>query len=95
MAKIPPTALEKLWHFSIKRADVKDGEKLFTKVCSERGQQGATVLSEGGRFGLNIRKKLFTVSVMRHCTRLQGEVVHVPSLEAFKTSLDGDQANLI
>jgi len=40
-------------------------------------------------FRLNIRKKFFTVRVMRHWHRLSREMVDVPSLETLKVRLDG------
>ena len=50
---------------------------------------------EEGRFRLDIRKKFFTVRVMRHCNRLPREVVDAPSLETFKARLDGAVSNLV
>ncbi|KFQ10617.1 hypothetical protein N329_02792, partial [Haliaeetus albicilla] len=47
------------------------------------------------RFGLDIRKKLFTVRVVRHWNRLPREAVDAPSLEAFKARLDGVLSNLV
>ncbi|KFV41602.1 hypothetical protein N341_10464, partial [Tyto alba] len=43
---------------------------------------------EEGRFRLDIRKKFFTVRVMRHWHRLPREAVAAPSLEGFKARLD-------
>ena len=50
---------------------------------------------EEGRFRLDIRKKFFTVRVVRHWNRLPSEVVDAPSLEAFKARLDGAVSNLV
>ncbi|KFU86978.1 hypothetical protein M959_12395, partial [Chaetura pelagica] len=44
---------------------------------------------EEGRFKLDIRRKLFSVKVVRHWHRLLREAVDVPSLEVFKAMLDG------
>ncbi|KGL92257.1 hypothetical protein N301_00386, partial [Charadrius vociferus] len=50
---------------------------------------------EEGRLGLNIRKKFFTVRVVRHWNRLPREVVEAPSLEVFKARLDVALGNLV
>ncbi|KGL87904.1 hypothetical protein N301_11919, partial [Charadrius vociferus] len=50
---------------------------------------------EEGRFRLNIRKKIFTMRVVRHWNRLPREVVEAPSLEVFKARLDVALGNLV
>ncbi|KGL86448.1 hypothetical protein N301_05339, partial [Charadrius vociferus] len=50
---------------------------------------------EEGRFRLDIRKKFFTMRVVRHWNRLPREVVDVPSLKVFKARLDGALSNLV
>ena len=47
------------------------------------------------RFRLDIRKKSFTVGVVRHWNRLPSGVVDVLSLETFKVKLDKALGNLI
>ncbi|KGL93797.1 hypothetical protein N301_07834, partial [Charadrius vociferus] len=50
---------------------------------------------EEGRFRLNIRKKFFTLRVVRHWNRLPREVVQAPSLEVFKARLDEALGDLV
>ena len=54
----------------------------------------ASKLKEG-RFKLDIRKKYFIVRVMRHWNRLPREAMDAPSLEVFKSRLDGAWSNLV
>ncbi|KGL95861.1 hypothetical protein N301_06824, partial [Charadrius vociferus] len=49
---------------------------------------------EEGRFRIDIRKKFFTLRVVRHWPRLPREAVAAPSLEVFKARLDGALSNL-
>ncbi|KFW07818.1 hypothetical protein N326_12873, partial [Eurypyga helias] len=48
-----------------------------------------------GRFNLDIRKKVFTVRVVKHRKRLPREAVEAPSLEVFKARLDEALSNLV
>ncbi|KFQ83483.1 hypothetical protein N337_03204, partial [Phoenicopterus ruber ruber] len=48
-----------------------------------------------GRSRLDIRKKFFTMRVVRHWNRLPREVVDAPSLEVFKARLDGALSSLV
>ncbi|KFR07684.1 hypothetical protein Y956_06716, partial [Nipponia nippon] len=48
-----------------------------------------------GRFRLDIRKKFFTMRVVRHWNRLPREVVDALSLEGFKARMDRALSNLV
>ncbi|KFZ50947.1 hypothetical protein N321_07846, partial [Antrostomus carolinensis] len=48
-----------------------------------------------GRFRLDIRKKFFTMRMVRHWNKFPKEVVDVPSLEVFKARLDEALSNLV
>ncbi|KFV89120.1 hypothetical protein N327_10744, partial [Fulmarus glacialis] len=48
-----------------------------------------------GRFRLDIRKKFFTMRVVKHWHRFPREAVDAPSLGIFKVRLDGALSNLI
>ena len=51
----------------LKGAYRKDGDKLFIWICSNRTKDNGFKLREG-RFKLDIRKKFFTVRVVKHWT---------------------------
>jgi len=78
----------------LKGAYRKDGEELFTRVSSDRTRGNSFKLKEG-RFRLDIRKKFFTMRVVKYWNRLPREVVDAPSLEVFKARLDGALSNLV
>jgi len=63
-------------------------------VCSDRTRANSSKLKEG-RFRLDIRKKFFTMRVLKNWHRLPREVVYAPSLEMFKSGLDGALSNLV
>ena len=72
----------------------KERDRLFSRVCGER-TRGNSFKLKYGRFRLDIRKKSFTVRVVRHWNRLPREVVDAPFLETFKARLDQALSNLI
>jgi len=78
----------------LKAAYRKDGEGPFTRVCSDRTRGNGCKLKDD-RFRLDIRKKFFTMRVVKHWNRLPREAVHAPSLGVFKARLNGALHNLI
>ncbi|KAK4832947.1 hypothetical protein QYF61_026603 [Mycteria americana] len=72
----------------------KDGEGLFIRDSSDRTRGNGFKLKDS-RFRLYMRKKFFTVRVVRHWNRLPREVVDVPSLEAFNARLDEAVSDLV
>lgn len=48
-----------------------------------------------GRFSLDIRKKLFTMRVVKHWNKLSREVVDASSLATFMVRLGGAVSNLV
>jgi len=78
----------------LKGAYKNDGDKLFNRTCYNRTKGNGFQVKEG-RFRLDIRKKFFTLRVVKHWNRLPREVVEVPSLETFKAWLHGALSNLV
>ena len=78
----------------LKRIYRKEGDRLFIRVSGDRTRENGLILKED-RFRLDIRKKSFTVRMVRHWNRLPRDVVDAPSLETLKVRLDGTLSNLI
>ncbi|KFW73345.1 hypothetical protein AS28_09042, partial [Pygoscelis adeliae] len=78
----------------LKGAHKKVGSRLFSRACCDRTRGNGFKL-KGGRFRLAIRKRFFTLRVVKHWHRLPREVVDAPSLETFQVRLDGALSNLI
>jgi len=78
----------------LKGAHRKDGENIFSRACCNRTRSNGCKPREG-RFRLDIRKKFFTVRVVKHWNRLPAEAVEAPYLETFKARLDGTLSNLV
>jgi len=72
----------------------KDGENRFSRACCNTTRNNGFKLREG-RFRLDIRKKFFTMRVVKHWNRLPREVVEAPSLETLMVRLDGALSNLV
>jgi len=78
----------------VKGACRKDGEGLFTRVCSDRTSGNGCKLKEG-RLRLDIRKKFFTMRVVKHWNRLPREAVAAPSQAVFRARLDVALSSLV
>jgi len=72
----------------LKGAYKKDGHRLFSRAWCDRTRGNGFKLKES-RFRLDIKKKFFTIRVVKHWNRLSREAVEAPSLETFKARLDG------
>ena len=70
------------------------GIYIFSRACCDRTRGNSFKLKEG-RFRLDIRKKFFTMRVVKHWHRLPREVVDATCLETFKVRLDGALSNVI
>ena len=70
------------------------GEGHFKRACSDRKRRNGFKLEEG-RFRLDVRKKFFTMRVVRCWNRFPSKLVDALSLEAFKARLDGTLSNLV
>ena len=66
---------------------------MFSRVRCVRTRGNGFKLKEG-KFILDIRKKYFTVRVVRHWNRLPRDVAQAPPLETSKVRLDQALSNL-
>jgi len=57
-------------------------------------EQGIKVKVKESRFRLDIRKKFFTMGLVKHWHRLPREVGDAPALETFRVRLDGAPSSL-
>ena len=71
----------------LKGAYKQEREQLFMRVDSDR-TRGIGLNLRQERVRLDIRRKFFTQRVVTPWNRLPNEVVHAPSLKAFKARLD-------
>ena len=78
----------------MKEAYKQKGVWLFKRVDTDRTRGNGFKLRQKS-FGLDIRRKFFTQSVVTHWNRLPKEVVNAPSLEAFKARLDVALGSLV
>jgi len=65
----------------------------FSRACCNRAKANGFKL-KAGRFRPDIRKKFFTMRVVKRWNRLPREVVDAPSLEILKARLDRALSNL-
>ncbi|GAB0183235.1 hypothetical protein GRJ2_000788800 [Grus japonensis] len=79
----------------LKEAYRKDGDRLFYHQCSDRTMIGHDLKLKEDTFSLVIRRKFFSMRMVRHWNRLPREAVTAPSLEVFKARLDGALGNLV
>jgi len=66
----------------------REGDRLFSRACSDRTRGNGFKIKEG-RFRLGIRKKSFTVRVVRPWHKLPRDVVDASLLETSKARLGG------
>jgi len=78
----------------LKKAYEKDGDKHFSMACGNKTRGNGFRLRER-RFRLDIRKKLFILTLVKPWHRLPREMVDVSSLETFQVWLDWALSNLV
>ena len=78
----------------LKGAYKQEGSQLSERVDNGRTRRNVFKLKEG-RFRLDVRRKFFTMRVVRCWNRLPTEAVYAPSLEVLKARLDGALGSLV
>ena len=78
----------------LRGAHKQGGSELFERVDNSRTRGNGFKLREG-RSRLDVRGKFFTMRVVWCWNRLPREVVDAPSLEVFKSRLDGALGSLV
>jgi len=68
--------------------------RLQVNIVLRRPRSSGFKLKEG-RFRLNVRKKFFTIRVVKHWNGLHRQVAEAPSLETLKATLDWALSNLV
>ncbi|KFV63796.1 hypothetical protein N307_03559, partial [Dryobates pubescens] len=81
--------------FQYLKGAYKKAEEGLLRISGSDRTRGNGMKLEVGRFRLDVRRKFFTMRVVRPWNGLSREVVGVPSLEVVKTRLDETLASLI
>ena len=77
------------------RGPIRKLERVSLQGHVVTGQRDNGFKLKEGRFRLDLRKKFFTMRVVRHWNGLPREAVDALSLEVFKARLDGALSNLV
>jgi len=77
----------------LKGAYKKDGDRIFSRACCNRTRGNGFKLKD--RLRLDIRRKYFTMTVVKPWNGVPREVVDAPSLEVLNAKLDGALSNLV
>ena len=80
--------------FQYLKGVLAEGSQLFERVDNSRTKGNGFKLKEG-RFRLDIKRKFFTMRVVRCWNGLPREVVDAPYLEVFRARLNGTLGILV